>query len=116
MKYALLIYGQEATWTGLSDEDREAVYHRYMDFGKWLADRGWDRGGEELASTSSATCVRIRDGETATTDGPYAETREQLGGFYLIECENLDQAIEAASRVPGIDRGTIEVRPIVDHG
>ena len=116
MKYALLIYGQESAWMGLSDEDREAAYRQYSHFGKWLADRGWARGGEELASTSSATCVTIRDGQTATTDGPYAETKEQLGGFYLIECDNLDQAIEAAARVPGIDRGTIEVRPIVDHG
>jgi hypothetical protein len=116
MKYALLIYGDEVAWTGLSDEDRQVVYGQYMDFGKWLADRGWARGGEELASTSSATCVRLRDGKTVTTDGPYAETKEQLGGLYLIECENLDQAIEAASRLPGIDRGTIEVRPVVDNG
>jgi hypothetical protein len=116
MKYALLIYGEEDAWTGLSDKDRQAVYGQYMEFGKWLADRGWARGGEELASTSSATCVRLRDGKLAATDGPFAETREQLGGFYLIECDNLDQAIEAASRIPGLDRGTIEVRPVVDNG
>jgi hypothetical protein len=114
MKYALLIYASEDTWTELSEEDREAVYGRYMEFGKWLADRGWARGGEQLASTSSATCVRLRDGKTFTTDGPYAETKEQLGGFYLIECENLDQAIEASSRIPAVERGTIEVRPVVE--
>jgi hypothetical protein len=116
MKYALLIYGEEDAWMGLSDEDRQAVYSQYAEFGKWLADQGWARGGEELASTSSATCVGLRDGKTVTTDGPYAETKEQLGGFFLIECGNLDQAIEAASRIPGIDRGTIEVRPVVDNG
>jgi hypothetical protein len=115
MKYALLIYGQEAAWKELSEEDRDAAYREYMEFGKWLADRGWARGGEELASTSSATSVRMRDGEAVATDGPFAETKEQLGGFYLIECENLDQAIQAASRLPGIQRGTIEVRPVVDH-
>ena len=117
MKYLLLIYVQEGGWEGLSDEERQAVYRQHMEFGKWLSDRGWARGGEELASTSSATSVRVENGRTVTTDGPYTETKEQLGGFYLIECENLDQAIEAASRLPGADRGaTIEVRPIVDNG
>ena len=116
MKYALLIYGEEEAWTTLSEEESREVYRQYTEFGEWLHQKGWIRGGEELASTSAATCVRRVDGRVETTDGPYAETKEQLGGFYLIECENLDQAIEAASRVPGIDRGTIEVRPVVDHG
>ncbi len=116
MKYALLIYGEESAWQGMPEDELKAVYQQYEDFGKWLAEQGWVRGGEELAATSSATTVRLENGRPVTTDGPYAETKEQLGGFYLIECENLDQAIEAASRVPGIDRGAIEVRPIVDHG
>jgi hypothetical protein len=115
MKYALLIYGRESAWQSMPEDELNAVYQQYEDFGKWIADQGWARGGEELASTSSATCVRLEDGRTVTTDGPYAETKEQLGGFYLIECENLDQAIDAASRIPGIDRGTIEVRPVVEH-
>ncbi|HXJ63502.1 MAG TPA: YciI family protein [Actinomycetota bacterium] len=116
MKYALLIYGEEGSWDALSDDEREAEYRRYSEFGDWLRERGWNLGGEELASSSSATCVRVEGSRTESTDGPYAETKEQLGGFYLIECENLDQAIEAAARIPAASRGTIEVRPIVDHG
>jgi hypothetical protein len=116
MKYALLIYGEEEAWTTLSEEESRDVYQQYDAFGRWLQEKGWARGGEELASTSSATSVRKADGRVEATDGPYAETKEQLGGFYLVECDNLDQAIEAASRLPGIDRGTIEVRPVIDHG
>ena len=115
MKYALLIYGQESAWQSMAEDQLKAVYQQYEDFGKWLAEKSWGRGGEELASTSSATCVRLENGRPVTTDGPYAETREQLGGFYLIECDNLDQAVDAASRIPGIDRGVIEVRPVVEH-
>ena len=116
MKYALLIYGEEGSWEALSDADREEEYRAYGAFGEWLTERGWIRGGEELASSTSATCVRLEGGRAATTDGPYAETKEQLGGLYLIECENLDQAIEAAGRIPAAARGTIEVRPVVEHG
>ncbi|HEY7282594.1 MAG TPA: YciI family protein [Actinomycetota bacterium] len=116
MRYALLIYGEEGDWDSATDEERQAVYGRYRDFGSWLEERNWIRGGEELASSSSATCVRVENGRTATTDGPFAETKEQLGGFYLIDCDNLDQAIEAASRIPAATRGTIEVRPIVENG
>jgi len=115
MKYALLIYGQEGAWQTMTEEEQRAAYQGYEDFGKWLAEKGWGRGGEELASTSSATSVRLENGRPVTTDGPFAETKEQLGGFYLIECNNLDQAIDAAQRIPGVDRGTIEVRPIVEH-
>jgi hypothetical protein len=72
------------------------------------------RGGDALEPTTVATSVRVREGEVLTTDGPFAETKEQLGGFYLIECDNLDQAIEAASRIPAARGGTIEVRPIAE--
>jgi hypothetical protein len=116
VKYALLIYGEEGSWEALSDADREEEYRAYGTFGDWLTERGWIRGGEELASSTSATCVRLEGGRATTTDGPYAETKEQLGGLYLIECENLDQAIEAAGRIPAAARGTIEVRPVVEHG
>ena len=116
MKEGLLIYGEEEAWSTLSEDESREVYRQYAEFGEWLRERGWDRGGEELASTSAATSVRRIDGQVETTDGPYSETKEQLGGFYLIECDNLDQAIEAASCLPGIDRGTIEVRPVIDHG
>ena len=114
VKYALLIYAQEGGWDALSDDERKAITQQYSDFGTWLSGRGWIRGGDQLAETSSATSVRVENGRTVTTDGPYAETKEQLGGFYLIECDNLDQAIEAASRIPAAQGGLIEVRPLME--
>jgi hypothetical protein len=116
MRYALLIYADESIWESMGDEGRAQMYEEHGTFGAWLEEKGWIRGGEELGSTKSATTVRVRDGEVLTTDGPFAETKEQLGGLYLIECENLDQAIEAASRLPGVDRGSsVEVRPVVEQ-
>jgi hypothetical protein len=115
VKYALLIYLEEGARADASEDERRAVDERYAGYGTWLADRGWLRGGEELASSASATCVRVEAGGTVTTDGPFTESKEQLGGFYLLECDNLDQAIEAASRLPASDRGVIEVRPVVEH-
>src|SRR5437879_10781843 len=100
MRYALLIYAGEDATGSRPEEALEALHGRCADYSAWLQDRGWIRGGEQLAATSSATCVRVEGGRTVATDGPYAETEEQLGGFYLIECQNLDQAIEAAARVP----------------
>jgi len=83
-------------------------------YGKWLTDKGWIRGGDALQTSAQATTVRLRKGETLTTDGPFAETKEQLGGYYEVECQNLDQAIEAASRIPSVGTGSIEVRPIME--
>jgi hypothetical protein len=114
MRYMLLIYGDEKQWANQSPEEQRTEYEAYSDFGKWLADKGWMRGGEALEATPTATSVRLREGKLLTTDGPFAETKEQLGGFYQIECENLDQAIEAASKIPAVRGGTIEVRPIVE--
>jgi hypothetical protein len=114
MRYLLLIYGDEQAWAEFGPEDMKAEYAAYDAFGKWLTGNGWMRAGEALEPTSVATSVRVRDGETLTTDGPFAETKEQLGGFYLIECDNLDQAIEAASKIPAARGGTIEVRPIAE--
>jgi hypothetical protein len=116
VKYALLIYGDEGGWDSASAEEKEVVYSQHREFGQWLSERDWIRGGEELSSSSTATCVRVEGNRMVTTDGPFSETKEQLGGFYLIECDNLDQAIEAASRVPSSARGTIEVRPVVETG
>ncbi|HEY7401522.1 MAG TPA: YciI family protein [Actinomycetota bacterium] len=114
MKYALLIYGDEAGIEAASHDDRSAMYEEYDKYANWLVERGWMRGGDELASTKSATTVRVRDGEVLSTDGPFAETKEQLGGYFLIECDDLDQAIEAAGKLPGAKRGSIEVRPILE--
>jgi hypothetical protein len=114
VRYALLIYADEGAWEDATEEERRSISRRYSDYGTWLADQGWIRGGDQFASSAAATCVRIEGGRTVATDGAFAETTEQLGGFYLIECDHLDQAIDAASRLPSAERGTIEVRPIVE--
>ncbi len=114
MKYVLLIYGDERGQEAASADEREAMYEAYDKYGSWLVERGWMRAGDELASTKSATAVRVRDGEVLSTDGPFAETKEQLGGYFVIECEDLDQAIEAAGKLPGAQRGSIEIRPLLE--
>jgi hypothetical protein len=114
MRYMLLIYGDEKGWSNMTPEDQRAEFEAYDSFGKWLAEKGWMRGGDALQPTATATSVRLRDGKVLTTDGPFAETKEHLGGFYQIECDNLDQAIEAASKIPAARGGTIEVRPIAE--
>jgi hypothetical protein len=114
MRYMLLIYGDEKIWAGMMQEEQKAEFEAYDSYTKWLAEKGWMRAGDALQGTSTATSVRLRDGKVLTTDGPFAETKEQLGGFYQIECDNLDQAIEAASKIPAARGGTIEVRPIAE--
>lgn len=115
MRYMLLIYGTETgEWANLTPEQQTAGLQKWEDYGKWLTEKGWMRAGDALHSTAEATTVRVRGGETLTTDGPFAETKEQLGGFYEIECDNLDQAIEAASRIPAAPTGSIEIRPIME--
>jgi hypothetical protein len=114
MRYMLLIYGDEAAWNALSDAEQGAQFAEYAAFSTWLEERGWMRAGDPLADTDQATTVRVRDGQTLTTDGPFAETKEQLGGYYIIECDHLDQAIDAASRIPAARGGSIEVRPLHD--
>ena len=114
MKYALLIYASEQEWAGQSEEQAQAVNQEYMAFTKDIIDRGLMKGGEALQGMATATTVRVRDGETLTTDGPFAETKEQLGGFYLVDCKDLDEAIEVAARIPDVRRGSIEVRPVME--
>ena len=116
MQYLLLIYGDESGWAEATEEDRATTLAAYGDFSTWLRERGWMRAGDELHDTSQATSVRVRDGERLVTDGPFAETKEALGGYYLIDVENLDDAIEAASRCPGALYGTIELRPVAGMG
>jgi hypothetical protein len=112
MRFALLIYGDENAWASLGDDERASVYAQHEAFGAWLAERGWDRGGEELGDSRGAATVRAEGDRFVVTDGPFAETKEQLGGFYVIECPSRDDAIEAARRLPA---GAVEVRWIVEE-
>jgi hypothetical protein len=112
MKYMLLIYHEEQSWDGLSEQERQNIYAEYGKFSAEIAASGNYVAGSELHPVSTATSVRVRDGEQLTTDGPFAETKEQLGGYYLIEAGNLDEAIAIAARIPSARVGTIEVRPV----
>ncbi|HEX9236632.1 MAG TPA: YciI family protein [Actinomycetota bacterium] len=113
-RYLLLIYGNEQEWTSRDPEDQAAEFKLYGEYTDWLRERGWYQAGDALMPTATATSVRVRDGKTLSTDGPFAETKEQLGGYYVIQCENLDEAIDAGSRIPAARGGTIEVRPILE--
>lgn len=113
MQYLLLIYLQEgAAPSAASDEEMATELADYAAFTAESRGRGQFIAGEALEPTSTATSVRIRDGQTFVTDGPFAETKEALGGFYLLECRDLDEAIEMAAKIPAAKRGTIEIRPI----
>jgi hypothetical protein len=114
MRYLLLIYTAEPSTSGPSEE-MLAEFPEYGKFTQWARDNGMYQAGEALHPTSAATTVQVRDGRTITTDGPYAETKEALGGFYLIEARDLDEAIDAAARIPGARHGSIEVRPIFEQ-
>lgn len=115
MRYLLLIYTPEPS-EAVPGETMEAELEAYNVFTADIAARGLLKAGEALHPSSAATTVRVRDGRTLTTDGPYAETKEQLGGFYLVDARDLDEAIEVAARIPGAGRGAIEVRPIFEFG
>ena len=113
MQYLLLIYQQETSATSAaSDEEMASELAGYGAFTREARERAQYVAGEALEPTSTATSVRIRDGQVSVTDGPFAETKEALGGFYLLECRDLDEAIEMAAKIPAAKRGTIEVRPI----
>jgi hypothetical protein len=111
MKYLALIYGDEDRWERLSEAEQAAVYERYTAFADAARAQGQLGGGGELAHTSTATTVRVRDGETLVTDGPFVETKEALGGYFLLECETMDEALDLAAQIPGAQHGAIEVRP-----
>src|SRR5439155_21983294 len=112
MRYMLLICADENAVSAMSPEEGSAMLAEYGVFGEEMARRGVLQGGERLRPTSDATTVQVRDGEVLSADGPFAETKEQIGGYYLVDCKDLDEAIEVASKVPGARHGTIEVRPI----
>jgi hypothetical protein len=111
VKYALLIYGNDTAWETLSEDEQKAISGEYYA----IAQVPGILGGEQLAPVDTATTVRVQNGSTVTTDGPFAETKEMLGGFYLFEADDLDTAIELAARVPAARRGgAVEVRPLVE--
>lgn len=112
MKYLTMIFTDENSEVSLSPEEEAAMMAEYGEFMEAATAAGIMRGGERLRPTTAATTVRVQGGEVVTTDGPYAETKEHLGGYFIIDCENLDDAISWASRIPGARRGAIEVRPI----
>jgi hypothetical protein len=113
MQYLLLIYDKESDWGTLSEAQQSAMMKEYQDFNKSINESGHWRASSQLHPVSKATTVRIRDGKKMVTDGPFAETKEQLGGFYLVEAKDLDEAVALAARVPSARFGSIEVRPLV---
>ena len=115
MKYLLTIYADESRWATATPEDVQQIMAAYGAFGEAAQAAGVLIGGEGLQPSSSATTVRVRDNETIASDGPFAETREQLGGYYLVDCRDLDEAIGWAARIPDANGGTIEVRPVMDY-
>jgi hypothetical protein len=114
MRYILLIYSNETADAAMSPEEQQAQFNAYMSYAEEIQEKGVLVGGEALLPTSAATSVRVRNGKPLTTHGPFAETAEQLGGYFLVDCANLDEALEWAARIPGVTRGTIEVRPIME--
>jgi hypothetical protein len=113
MQYLLLIHDEEAHWGRISEEERSAVMQEYFAYSNDLRESGAYVTGAQLQPTSTAVTVQVQEGETLTTDGPFAETKEQLGGYYLIDVESQDEAIEWASKIPSARFGKIEVRPLV---
>jgi hypothetical protein len=114
VKYVLLVYSNPASWDALSEEERKGLMSEYDAFNKELEDSGVLVGGAALAEPAESRAVRVRDGVPATTDGPFAEAKEHLAGYYVIDCESLEQASEIAARDPGARLGAIVVRAIVD--
>jgi hypothetical protein len=115
MKYMLLIYQNEQSWKSLSEAERQQIYLEYRNLRGRLESRGQFVSGSELQPITTATTVRVRDGKELVTDGPFAETHEQLGGFILIEAENLDEATSIAAQIPSAKAGTVEIRPLAER-
>lgn len=114
MKYMLLIYQDEPSWNALSEAERQQIYLEYRKLRDELQSTGQFVTGSQLQPIATATTVRVRDGKELVTDGPFAETHEQLGGYFLIEAKNLDEATSIAARIPSARAGSIEVRPLVE--
>ena len=114
MRYLCLIYDDEATLGAMPQSDQEAIFGEYFAFTEGIKKSGHHLGGEALQPVATATTVRVRNGKVSTTDGPFAETKEQLGGYYLIEAKDLNDAIQVAAKIPSARYGSIEVRPIME--
>ena len=112
MKYLCLIYSDEKQWETMPKAESDKVLGEYFAFTESVQKSGHYQGGNALQPTGTATTVRVRNGKVSTTDGPFAETKEQLGGYYLIEAKDLNDAIQVAARIPSAKVGSIEVRPI----
>ncbi len=112
MRYTLLIYVDQDIYEKQSPEEQQALMSAYFAFGERFKEKIEDSSA--LMPTTSATTVRVREGKTLSTDGPFAETKEQLGGYYLVKCENLDEAIQMAAQIPDAVRGSVEVRPVME--
>ena len=116
MRYMLLIVGDESRYDDMSDEDRAATLGAWADYTKALSDAGAFVSGDGLQTSTTATTLRVEDGERLLTDGPFVETKEQIGGFYVIECKNLDEAIDWAAKLPHVASGGItEIRPVMEY-
>ena len=113
MEYLLLIYHTEKDYVKLTDAQKEPIYAEYRQLMEQLSSKGKLRGGHQLTLTNTATTVRVQDGKRVLTDGPFAETKEQLGGYFLVEAKDLDEAIAIAAKIPGARYGSIEVRAVV---
>ena len=114
MRYLCLIYDDESNWGTMSKEQADAMMGEYFSFTEDIKKNGQHLGGEALQPTETATTVRVRNGKISTTDGPFAETKEQLGGYYLINAKDLNEAIQVAARIPSARLGSVEVRPIME--
>jgi hypothetical protein len=115
MRYLLLIYGEQSTYNQMSEAEMQADMQRWFDYTNELEQAGVSQSGAALQPADTATSVRPGDdGEPLVTDGPFAETREQLGGYYLLDVPDLDEAIKWAKKCPGVDYGTIELRPVME--
>jgi hypothetical protein len=113
MQYLLMIYRSEAELGKMTDADRQKMTAEYGTYTQSIIQSGHFKAGDGLQPSTTATTVRVRDGKVMTTDGPFAETREQLGGYYLVDAKDLDEAIALAAKIPGAKNGSVEVRPIM---
>jgi hypothetical protein len=116
MRYMLLIYVNESVYETQNPEDQARDYQEYNAFTEEAEKRGFTPQGEALQAVATATTVQVRDGKILTTDGPFVETKEQLGGYYMLNCKDLDEAIEMSAKLPGARHGSVEIRPIMEFG